>query len=72
LLGGDAGELALPPAEAARLGLPPQTPYREALDLVTASGDKALARDFTRAVLALRQDPRVQGEELTLDTPNVP
>jgi hypothetical protein len=52
-------------AFAERLGLPAPVTYGEALDRVARSGEPAMARDYTRAVLALRRDERVQGRELT-------
>jgi hypothetical protein len=64
LLGADASRLTLPDAQARRLNLPPGATYSDARAAVEASGDRRRARDFTRAVLALRQDQRVQGEEL--------
>jgi hypothetical protein len=38
--------------------------YGEAYAAVASSGSRAKARDFTKAVLGLRHDPRVQGEAL--------
>jgi hypothetical protein len=64
LLGADAGRLTLPDAQARRLNLPTGATYSDARAAVEASGDRRRARDFTRAALALRQDQRVQGEEL--------
>jgi hypothetical protein len=66
LLGADAGQLPLSNAHAARLGLPTETTYAQALDLIAGSANSTQARDFTKAVLALRHDPRIQGTELKL------
>jgi hypothetical protein len=64
LLGGDAGELTLPDDRAARLNLPPGATYAGALAAVLGGGSRVQARDLTGAILALRDDPRVQGAEL--------
>jgi hypothetical protein len=64
LLGSDAAMLAVPDEAAVALGLRPEITYGEGFETVTRSGDHVLARDFTRAVLNLRQDERVQGREL--------
>jgi hypothetical protein len=69
LLGADAGRLTLPDAQAQHLNLPTGATYSDARAAVEASGDRRRARDFTRAVLALRRDQRVQGGELGLDGP---
>jgi hypothetical protein len=69
LLGADACRLTLPDAQARRLNLPMGATYAQARAAIEASGDSRHARDFIRAALALRQDPRVQGEELRLDDP---
>jgi hypothetical protein len=66
LLGSDAAELPLPNEAAARFGLAVGTTYRRAWQTLTAAGSGADARDFVKAVLALREDARVQGEELEL------
>jgi hypothetical protein len=66
LLDTDARQLSLSDRHAERLGLPAGATYGHALAAVVANGDKAQARDMTGAVLALRQDPRVQGHELEL------
>jgi hypothetical protein len=66
LLGADAGELTLPDAVADQLNLAANSTYTQAQGAIAVSGNKTQARDFVKAVLALRQDPRVQGEELTL------
>jgi hypothetical protein len=65
LLGDDIGLLPLPDHHARRLGLPPSTTYGEAIATTLAGDSPVRARDLTRAVLALRHDPRVQGDELT-------
>jgi hypothetical protein len=61
LLGSDALELTLLDADAVRLGLTPSITYQQALEAISTTRQ---ARDFTRVVLHLRNDPRVQGEEL--------
>jgi hypothetical protein len=66
LLGSDAGHLPLPEVHAVRLGLPLQTTFAQALATIIDSGNRRQARDLTRAVLALRYDARVQGDELKL------
>lgn len=66
LLGGDAGELQIPERDAVALGLATQTCYREALSAVVVSQNRKMARDYVRAVLALRGDERVQGRELII------
>jgi hypothetical protein len=66
LLGQDVGELTLPAGHAVRLGLTESTTYVQALATIMGGGSRTQARDFTGAVLALRQDPRVQGVELNL------
>ena len=58
------GHLATINYLAERLGLPAEATYGEALAKVAGSGDRALSRDYTRAVLALRDDERVQGRDL--------
>jgi hypothetical protein len=65
LLDADAGQVSLPRLHAARLGLPPSVTYAEALVTILQTDNRAQARDFVRAVLALRSDPRVQGHDLT-------
>jgi hypothetical protein len=66
LLGADASQLTLPIPGAERLGLPARTTFGEAFRIINVGDDRAAARDFTRLVLGLRQDERVQGEELPL------
>jgi hypothetical protein len=66
LLGADVCQLGLSALYAEQLGLPQGATYGHALEAVIASGDRTQARDMARAILALRQDPRVQGDELTL------
>ena len=63
LLGSDAAYLPMPDSDAAKLSLPPGVTYQQALETITTPKQ---ARDFTKAVLLLREDPRVQGEELEL------
>ncbi len=65
-LGFDAADLSLADTHCALLGVLPATTYRQAWGTVAASADGARLRDFTKAVLALRQDERVQGTELRL------
>jgi hypothetical protein len=64
LLGHDAGGLLLTDTQLDQLGLPPRTTIGEARATIAAAGDSRQARDFTRAVLALQRDSRVQGEDL--------
>jgi hypothetical protein len=64
LLGTDVGQLPLASEHATRLGLPMGTTYGQAMVQIVDSPNRTRARDFTRAVLALRSDPRVQGTEL--------
>jgi hypothetical protein len=66
LLGADASQLSLPTPGAENLGLPAGTTFGEAFRIISLGDDRAAARDFTRLVLGLRQDERVQGEELPL------
>jgi hypothetical protein len=70
LLGSDAASLSLPDTVAASLGLTTPVTYAEAFVLVGRSGDRTKARDFTRAVLMLRRDERVQGQELPASSAN--
>src|SRR5262249_992461 len=64
LLGSDAADLPLPPAAAARLGLPAGATYRAAHPPLSPPRRPAPGRDLTGLVLCLRRDRRVQGEEL--------
>ena len=64
LLGSDAAMLSVPDAAAVKLGLAPPISYAEAFEAVAHSGDRRKARDYSRAVLDLRRDERVQGQEL--------
>jgi hypothetical protein len=64
LLGSDSTLLPLPDDLAVEMGLVPPIGYGEAFEAVERSGDGVKARDYTRAVLALRRDERVQGREL--------
>ncbi|MBI3411317.1 MAG: MarR family transcriptional regulator [Planctomycetes bacterium] len=66
LLGADVGELTLPPKYATRLDLSLNTTYQQAWIHINKCGGSKAARDFTGAVLALRADARVQGNELEL------
>jgi hypothetical protein len=74
LLGSGASDLVLPRGAAEGLGLAAEpfglaadVTYGQAREAIAGSGDVKMARDFTRAVLALRRDPRAQGEDLCLD-----
>ncbi len=49
-----------------KLGLSQPTSYSDAYRLITLEGTPRQARDFTKVVLALAQDERVQGQELDL------
>ena len=62
----DVGDLPLLPEHTANLGLPDGTTYAEALAKVARAAEPRGARDYVKAVLALRNDPRVQGDELEL------
>jgi Helix-turn-helix domain len=64
LLGSDAGCLILPEDQASQLGLTPGITYQEARRFVAQGGNRRLARDFVKAILSLRHDWRVQGDEL--------
>jgi len=64
LFGGDVAQLTIPATDADRLCLPDTATYAEALAMVARTGNRTQARDLVRAVLALRRDPRVQGQEL--------
>jgi hypothetical protein len=64
LLGSDSTLLPLPDDVAVAMGLVPPIDYGKAFEAVARSGDRVKARDYTRAVLALRRDERVQGREL--------
>jgi hypothetical protein len=66
LLGSDVTDLCLASGHAERLGLPAGVTYGQAQMIIAESNDARKARDFTRTVLALRHDTRVQGEELDL------
>jgi hypothetical protein len=65
LLGSEVTELVMPEAFAKRLGFPAMVTYGEAHNRIARSGEPVKARDYIRAVLALRRDERVQGRELT-------
>lgn len=66
LLGSDAGYLTLPELVAAGLGFDDTIAYHDAFTQIAQSDNRTLARDFTRAVLGLRTDERVQGVDLDL------
>ena len=62
LLGSDVADLSLQDRDAAKIGLLPGVTYQQAFEHITMPKQ---ARDLTKAVLHLRNDPRVQGDELT-------
>jgi len=64
LLGGNPFGLRLKGKFSRQLGLPDDATYGEALNTVLTSGVSGQARKFVAAVLALRRDARVQGQEL--------
>jgi hypothetical protein len=64
LLGHDVRDLALPDPVATQLHLPAGTTYDVAIEQLLHTSDKRGAGILTRAVLALRNDPRVQGNDL--------
>jgi hypothetical protein len=64
ILGSDALVLSVPTKIAERLGLKSDISYADALAAVKQSGDKLSARNLVSAVLALRNDDRVQGRDL--------
>jgi hypothetical protein len=64
LLGSDVALLIMPDRDAMKIGLTPPIGFGAAYGVVDRSGDRKMARDFTRAVLTLRRDERVQGREL--------
>jgi hypothetical protein len=68
LLGSGASDLTFPSETAERFGLAAGMTYGQVQAAVAGSGDARKARDFTRAVLALRRDPRAQGEDLAPDS----
>jgi hypothetical protein len=70
LLGTDAAELTLQDEDAERLGLAPATTYAAAYIAIRRLGDRAKAQQYTKTILGLRQDERVQGKEMDL-TPEV-
>jgi hypothetical protein len=65
LLGRDVAQLLMPGVHARSIGLPVPISYGDALRTVAESGDKVMARDFTKAILALRADERVVGRDLS-------
>jgi hypothetical protein len=66
LLGADAADLQMAAKDTEQLRLPRGTTYQQAQAQIANSSKRTAARDFTRAVLALRDDPRIQGNELKL------
>ena len=66
LLGIDASQLSVLDDHLTRLGMHPPVSYAEAFARVTSSGERRKARDYVRAVLHLKTDERVQGQELAL------
>jgi phage replication O-like protein O len=69
LMGSDVGGLIMDDRHTAELRLVAPVTYAEALKAVVTSKNKAMARDFTKAILALRHDERVQGIELNTSGP---
>jgi hypothetical protein len=64
LLGSDAGALEMSDQHLVGLGLTPPCTFTQARAAIHARGTRRQARDYTRAVLSLRRDERVQGLEL--------
>jgi len=64
LLGDSWTDLTLPDTDAQALGLPIGITYLRANEQLVMSGDRSKGRGFVRSVLRLRQDERVQGQEL--------
>ena len=64
LTGTDPSELELLACHSDLLGLPPGSTFGWALLHVCTENKKRLARDFTKAVLSLQHDERVQGVDL--------
>jgi hypothetical protein len=64
LIGRSAWELDVSAETALPLGLVGPVTFQGAIAALIANGDKTLARAFVKAVLTLRQDRRVQGEEV--------
>ena len=64
LLGFDVGGLTVEEKHVKAIGIPSGSTYADALRQVATGKSRAMARDFTRAMLALRGDDRVQGAEL--------
>jgi hypothetical protein len=64
LVGRSAWELEVSAETALRLGLVGPVTFHGVLVALIANGDKTWARAFVKAVLTLRQDCRVQGEEV--------
>jgi hypothetical protein len=65
LLGEDASKLSLPSTACHSVGLPENTTIREALLRLQNNCNRKIAHTLTGAILALRFDERVQGNELT-------
>jgi hypothetical protein len=66
LLGSDPMLLTISAWLMTKLGLESPITYADAYDQIVAANDRRGAGLFVRAVLALRQDERVQGRELLL------
>jgi hypothetical protein len=64
LAGESAWDMELAPEAARLLGFGAPTTFRQAVAILTDRRDKAQARDFVKAVLRLRYDARIQGEEV--------
>ena len=65
LLGSDPYALEISPASVAPLGVPIGTTFGTAMRALAAGGTGYQRGKFVAAVLGLRQDPRIQGTELT-------
>jgi DNA-binding Lrp family transcriptional regulator len=65
LLGHDVGGLTVNEKYITAFGITSASTYADALRRVVAEKSPVMARDFTKAMLALRDDDRVQGVELT-------
>jgi hypothetical protein len=64
LAGESAWDMELAPEAARLLGFGAPTTFRQAVAILTDRRDKTRARGFVKAVLRLRYDARIQGEEV--------
>jgi hypothetical protein len=64
LFGGEAAQLRMPEELARSIGLSPPISYAGAQIVIERSGNRVMARDYTKAVLLLRRDERVVGRDL--------